>query len=64
MPELFFSLLHISRTKGKDVEEREHEICFRYVHSSPVVKIAECNEKKGKILTRGKKWEVYNNKRK
>lgn len=39
-------LLHISRTQGRDVEEREHEICFRYVHSSPVGKIAECNEKK------------------
>ena len=64
MPELFFSLLHISRTKGKDIEEREHEMCFRYVHSSPVGKIAECNEKKGEILTRGKKLDVYNNKRK
>lgn len=59
MPELFFSLLHISRTKGKDIEEREHEMCFRYVHSSPVGKIAECNEKKGRneksITIRGNK---------
>lgn len=59
MPELFFSLPHISRTKGKDIEEREHEMCFRYVHSSPVGKIAECNEKKGRneksITIRGNK---------